>query len=133
MRNPPHRADTKTSGSPSTRHYNELIEQSRRARRRGDHWAAQQLASEAHRFAMDEQHRLQRLALAEQVLAEATRQLKVALDKHADCDTVAELQERYPDVKRVVTAWENAKQRVDELSEPEIEDSPLLKQSRAAW
>jgi hypothetical protein len=120
-------------GPESVRHYNELIKQSVRARARGDHWAAQQLASEAHRFAMEEQTRLQRLMHAEEALAQAKRQLQSAWDKAPECETVEELQEQHPEYKRLITAWENATQQVQDLSEPQIEDSDVLKQFRAAW
>jgi hypothetical protein len=115
----PHITDPEMADSPSARRYFELIEQSRGARRRGDHWAAQQFATAAHKWAMDELVRLRRLALAQESLATATRQLETNWDKDRECTTIAELHERHPEFRRVITAWEQAKQRVLDLEEPQ--------------
>ncbi len=114
----PHITAPEMANSPSARHYNTLIEQSARARSRGDHLAAQQFATAAHEWAMDEHTRLQRLVHAREALAIATRQLETAWDKDRECTTVAELRERHPEFGRVITAWERAQQLLRDLDAP---------------
>lgn len=113
--------------SPSARHYKELTEQSVLARNRGDHWSAQQYATAAHKWAMDEHVRLQRLAHARESLAAATRQLEATWDKDRECTTIEELRERHPEFKRVITVWERAKQLVRDLDKPPSTDGGTLK------
>lgn len=110
----PERADT-----PGARRYRELIAQSRSARARGEHWTAQQLASEAHKWAMEELVRLQHLAYAQQALERVTKQLNDAWDRDRSCATLDELRERHPEFKRLIASWETAEQRARELNHAE--------------
>jgi hypothetical protein len=98
--------------SASGQHYHTLIELSASARKRGEHQAAQQYATAAHKWAMDEHVRLQRLVAARDALAVATRVLETAWDKDRACTSVDELRERHPELKRMITAWESAQQTV---------------------
>lgn len=108
--------------SPTADHYNELMEQSARARKLGDHWAAQKHATAAHKWAMDERTRLQRLAQARESLINATKRLNSTMERDPECRTIVELQERHPEFKSVVTAWEKAEQLVRDLDQPQSED-----------
>ncbi len=101
--------------SASGHHYHTLIELSASARRRGEHQAAQQYATAAHKWAMEEHARLQRLVVAREALAVATRVIETAWDKDRTCTSIAELRERHPEFTRMITAWESAQQAVDEL------------------
>src|SRR5690554_4258136 len=85
-----------TTSSRIERQYAELLEQSEQARARGNHWEAQQFATAAHKLAMDERTRLQRLQQARAELETATRQLNIAWDKDREAKTVEELLERHP-------------------------------------
>ena len=107
--------------TPSARHYHELIDRAKKARVDGEHWKAQQLASAAHKWAMSELTRLQRLEQAQSWLSETTKRLERAWDQDRACKTVDELRENHPEFKRVITTWESAQARVHELvaSEPE--------------
>jgi hypothetical protein len=107
------------ANTPSARHYRELISQAKRARTAGEHWKAQQLASAAHKWAMSELTRLQRLEQAQAWLAETTKRLERAWDQDRGCKTVDELRENHPEFKRVITTWESAQARVHELLEAE--------------
>jgi uncharacterized membrane-anchored protein len=100
------------AGSASGLHYHTLIELSINARKSGDHQAAQQYATAAHKWAMDEHTRLQRLVTARQNLAAATRVLETAWDKDRTCTSIAELRERHPEFTRMITAYESAQQAV---------------------
>ncbi len=113
------------SNTPSARHYRELITEAKKARVEGEHWKAQKLASAAHKWAMSELTRLQRLEQAEEWLAEATKRLDKAWDQDRDCTTIEELRENHPEFKRVITAYESAQQRVDELRQPDPELAEL--------
>lgn len=114
----PHLTNPELADSPSARYYHDLIAQSAEARSRGDHWAAQRLASEAHKWAMAELVRLQRVAHAQESLAEATRQLEAVWDKDRDCATIAELRERHPEFRRTIANWDAARQRLHALETP---------------
>jgi hypothetical protein len=129
----PHITAPEMADSPSARRYFELIEQSRCARSRGDHWAAQQFATAAHKWAMDEHTRLQRLARARESLAAARRQLEATWDKDRECTTIAELRERHPEFKRVISVWERAQQEVRDLDELQSEGGGTLQQARGSW
>ncbi len=119
--------------SPSARRYAEMIEQSREARRCGDHWAAQQFATAAHKWALDEHTRLQRLAHARESLAAAGRQLQTVWDKHPECATIAELLDSHPEFKRVITARDAAEQRVGDLEQSPTSDVAILTRPQSAW
>ncbi len=110
------------ANTPSARHYHELIDQAKRARTQGEHWKAQQLASAAHKWAMTELTRLQRLEHAQGWLTETTKRLDRAWDQDRACATIDELREHHPELKRVITTWESAQERVHELLafEPEM-------------
>jgi hypothetical protein len=125
MEYPPDTSSPEEADSATERHYRELMEQSTSARKRGDHWAAQRFATGAHKWAMDERTRLQRLALAREALTAATRRLEATWDKDRECETVAELHERHPEFRSAITAWEKAEQLVREL-----EEAPLAETSR---
>jgi len=101
--------------TPSARHYHDLIDRAQKARIQGEHWQAQQLASAAHKWAMTELARLQRLEQAQQWLAETARRLERAWDQDRACATVDELRAGHPEFKRVISAWESAEERVREL------------------
>jgi hypothetical protein len=122
----PHPTANETNEHPTERHYRELLEQSESARNRGDHWSAQKFASEAHKWAMDERTRLQRLEQAREALVAATRRLESAWDKDRECQTIEELHERHPEFRSVITTWQKAQQLVQELEESEVcgEQSP---------
>ncbi len=109
------------ANTPSARYYRDLIDQAKRARIEGEHWKAQQLASAAHKWAMTELTRLQRLEQAQKWLAETNKRLERAWDQDRACKTIEELRENHPEFKRVITTWESAQARVHELltSEPE--------------
>lgn len=104
--------------SPTARTYEHLLEESASARRRGDHWTAQKLATEAHKGAMDERTRMQRLMQARKALDAATKRLETTRARDPECTSNAELIERHPEFKSVVTAWEKAQQVVDDLENP---------------
>lgn len=104
--------------SPGARHYQDLLDQAAAARSHGDHWAAQQLASAAHKWAMDERIRLQRLTQAQEELARTTKQLERAWDRDRSCTTLAELRERHSEFRHVITSWEAAEERVRVLETP---------------
>jgi hypothetical protein len=111
--------------TPSARHYRELISQAKEARIQGEHWKAQQLASAAHKWAMSELTRLQRLEQAQAWLTETNKRLEKAWDQDRDCKTLEELREKHPEFKRAISACETAQQRVDELLTPDPELSAL--------
>jgi hypothetical protein len=111
--------------TPSARHYQDLIKQAAHARKHGDHWQAQQLASTAHKWAMTELTRLQRLEQAQTWLNETTKRLDRIWDQDRSCQTIDELREHHPEFKRVITTWESAQQRVHELVELEPETTAL--------
>jgi len=113
------------ANTPSAHHYRELIGQAKQARTQGEHWKAQQLASAAHKWAMTELTRLQRLDQAEKWLAETNKRLEKAWDQDRDCTTIDQLRETHPELKRVITTWESAQQRVQELLASEPETSTL--------
>ena len=115
---PQHETPAAETDDAAELHYRELMEQSAAARTRGDHWAAQQLATEAHKWAMDERTRLQRLDQARRALETATRRLNTTWDRDRECETIEELQERHPEFKSVITTWEKAQQLVKELENP---------------
>lgn len=102
---------------PTTHHYQELMERSESARSRGDHWRAQMYATAAHKWAMDERSRLQRLAVARESLSRAKKRLEPT-EEDLDRVTAAELRERHPDYRAAITAWEKADQTVRELEAP---------------
>lgn len=108
--------------SPSGRHYHTLMELSASARGRGEHRAAQQFATAAHKWAMDEHIRLQKLVQAHDALASATQLLKAAWDKDRACATLDELRERHPECKRLIIAWERARDVVRGLSQSQTGD-----------
>lgn len=118
----PHITAPEMAGSPSARHYHELIEQSENARDRGDHWAAQQFATAAHKWAMDECTRLQRLAHARSALADAAKRLESTRERFPECTTIEELHERHPESRGVITTHQKAQQLVEELAAPPIEE-----------
>jgi hypothetical protein len=101
--------------TPSARHYHDLITQAADARKHGNHWQAQQLASSAHKWAMTELTRLQRLEQAEAWLKETTTRLNRNWDQDRSCKTIDELRSNHPEFKRVITTWEAAQARVHEL------------------
>lgn len=115
MENPTELTASEMPDSETERHYRELLEQSQAARNKGDHWAAQKFATEAHKWAMDERTRLQRLAQARDALVTAKRRLETSWDKDRECETVAELHEKHPEFRSVITTWEKAQQLVAEL------------------
>lgn len=104
--------------SSTARTYDDLLEQSASARSRGDHWTAQKLATEAHKGAMDERTRIQRLIQARKALESATRRLETTRARDPESANDEELIERHPEFKSVVTAWEKANQAVQELENP---------------
>jgi hypothetical protein len=108
--------------SPSGRHYRALMELSASARGRGEHREAQQFATAAHKWAMAENVRFQKLLRAQDALASATHHLQTAWDKHRTCATLDELCERHPECKRMVLAWERARDAVRELRQPQPGD-----------
>lgn len=112
--------------TPSGRHYHDLINRAQQARIHGEHWQAQQLASAAHKWAMTEIARLQRLEQAQQWLTEATKRLERAWDQDRACATVDELRSQHPEFKRVISTWESAQERVRELVDAEPA-APTLK------
>ncbi|HET9014859.1 MAG TPA: hypothetical protein VFN57_04645 [Thermomicrobiaceae bacterium] len=99
-------------GSPSASHYRDLLAQSAAARERGDHPLAQRMASAAHKWAMDEIARLQRLQLAQAALDQAQKQLNDAWDRDRECATVVDLRERHPEFRALITRWEAAEAQV---------------------
>jgi len=103
--------------SSSGRHYRTLMELSASARSSGDHPAAQQFATAAHKWAMDEHVRLQQFVEAQDALESATRHLETAWDKDRACATLDELREHHPEFKRLIVAWERARDVVCELSQ----------------
>ncbi len=109
------------ANTPSAHHYHELIDRAKQARVDGEHWKAQQLASAAHKWAMSELTRLQRLEQAQTWLSETNKRLERAWDQDRACKTIDELRENHPEFKRVITTWETAQARVHELlaAEPE--------------
>jgi len=111
--------------TPSARHYRDLIERATSAREHGDHWQAQQLASTAHKWAMTELARLQRLEQAQSWLNETTKRLDRIWDQDRSCTTIDELRAQHPEFKRVITTWEAAQQRVVELAQAETETVTL--------
>ncbi len=113
------------ANTPSARHYHNLIAQARRARKDGEHWKAQQLASAAHKWAMSELTRLQRLEQAQKWLAETNKRLERAWDQDRTCKTIDELRENHPEFKRVITTFESAQERVQELLAAEPEANAL--------
>jgi hypothetical protein len=106
----------------SSQHYLSLIEQSLEARRQGDHWAAQKLATAAHKWVLQEGTRFRRLTHAREALVSAARQLETAWDKDRDCQTIEDLRERHPEFKRVITVFEEAQARATELENPPVPD-----------
>lgn len=106
---------TVTTDAEIEEHFRKLVEKSEAARKEGDHWAAQKYATEAHKWAMDQRIRLQRLAHAREELVTAKRRLETSWDKDRDCETVDELREKHPEFKSVITTWEKAVQLVEEL------------------
>ena len=104
--------------SPGARTYQRLIDQSAEARRRGNHWRAQQLVSIAHRWAMAERTRLQRLSKAQEEFAGMTVQLQRAWDRDRSCATVADLRARHPEFRGTIGRWETAQQQVRMLEAP---------------
>lgn len=108
--------------SPSGQHYRTLMGLSASARGRGDHQEAQQFATAAHQWAMDEHVRLQRLVQAREALVLAERLLQSTWDKDRDCETLDELRERHPEFKRVIVNWEGARDVVHDLSQPDAAD-----------
>jgi hypothetical protein len=108
--------------SLSAQRYRSLLDQSACARARGDHLLAQQFATGAHKWAMGEHRRLQRLVHAREALTVATRYLDTAWAKDRACTTVAELRERHPEFKRVISGWELAQQLVSKLDAPPPDD-----------
>ncbi len=108
------------ANSPSARYYHSLIELSVSARGRGDHQAAQQFATAAHKWAMEEHVRLQQLVQAEDTLVKATRLLQTTWDKDRACETLDELRERHPEFRRMIVAYERARDVVFDLSQPEL-------------
>ena len=109
--------------SSSGRHYRTLMDLSATARGRGDHQAAQQFATAAHKWAMDEHIRLQQLVQAQDTLASATRLLETTWDKDRTCGTLDELRESHPEFKRMIVAWERARDVVRELAQPQTDDA----------
>jgi hypothetical protein len=105
----------------SERHYRELLEKSESARNEGDHWAAQKFATQAHKWAMDERTRLQRLAQARKALETAERRLTTCWDKDRECATVDELHEKHPEFRSVITNCEKARQLVIELESAPVD------------
>lgn len=103
--------------SSSARHYRMLMERSASARGRGDHQTAQQFATAAHKWAMDEHVRLQQLVQAQDALVSVARHLKVAWDKDPTCETFDELREYHPELRRLIMAWEQARTAVFRLSQ----------------
>ncbi len=120
-----HRIDDELDDARSNSRYAELIEQSREARREGNHWAAQQYATAAHRWVFEERTRLKRLAQARTALTSATRQLNAAWDKDRECETIEELRERHPEFKRVITVFQEAEARVTSLEHPPAVEKPV--------
>lgn len=116
------RFDIELDDARSDERYAELIEQSREARRQGDHWSAQQYATAAHKWVLEERTRLKRLVQARQALVSATRQLNAAWDKDRECETIEELRERHPEFKRVITVYQEAEARVSTLENPPSPD-----------
>jgi hypothetical protein len=108
----------------SERHYRELLEKSESARYQGDHWAAQKFATQAHKWAMDERTRLQRLAQARKALDSAERRLETCWDKDRECETMTELHEKHPEFRSVITNWEKARQLVIELESAPLDAEP---------
>ena len=113
-----HRFDVELDDARSDQRYAELIEQSRVARRQGDHWSAQQYATAAHKWVLEERTRLKRLEQARTALSSATRQLNAAWDKDRECETIEELLDRHPEFKRVITVFKEAEARVSTLENP---------------
>jgi hypothetical protein len=121
MENPIDNASHDIYDPDSERHYRELLEKSESARYEGDHWAAQKFATQAHKWAMDERTRLQRLAQARKALETAERRLETCWEKDRECESVAELHEQHPEFRSVITNWEKAQQLVVELESAPIE------------
>lgn len=111
--------------TPSARHYHDLIKQAAQARNKGEHWQAQRLASAAHKWAMTELARLQRLEQAQLWLDETTKRLERAWDQDRACATVDDLRAQHPELKRLITTWESAQERVRELVDAGPETPPL--------
>ena len=105
--------------SSSGRHYRTLMELSASARSSGNHPAAQQFATAAHKWAMDEHVRLQQFVQAQDALAAATRHLETAWDKDRACATLDELRDNHPEFKRLIIAWESARVVVRGFSQPQ--------------
>lgn len=113
-------------GSSTNRNYDDLLEQSASARSRGDHWTAQKLATEAHKGAMDERNRIQKLMQARKVLDAATQRVVTTRGRDTECTTDEELLAKHPEFKSVFTAWEKADAVVRELeqADPDLEPDP---------
>ncbi|HET7034444.1 MAG TPA: hypothetical protein VFI42_02075 [Thermomicrobiaceae bacterium] len=119
--------------SPSSRYYQELLDQAAAARRGGDHLRAQQLASAAHKWAMDEIIRLQRVSQAEAELAQANKQLESAWDRDRACATLEELGERHPEFRRLITRRDTAEERLAVLAAVIPADAPAEASGTRAW
>ena len=104
--------------SPGARAYQRLVDQSAEARQHGDHWQAQQLVSIAHRWALAEHTRLQRLGTAREEFARTTVHLQRAWDHDRSCATLAELRARHPEFGGAIGRWEIAQQQVRTLEIP---------------
>ncbi|HUZ00134.1 MAG TPA: hypothetical protein VMU89_07265 [Thermomicrobiaceae bacterium] len=111
-------------------HYQDLLRQSADARKRGDHWSAQQLASAAHRWEMQELARLRHLAYEEEQLRLVAKRLQEALDRDPSCATLSEFRERHPEHKRLFTAVQEAENRVSDLARPLAQDALAVPPSR---
>jgi hypothetical protein len=125
-----------TTDAEIEEHFRKLVEKSESARKEGNHWAAQKYATEAHKWAMDQRIRLQRLAHARDELVTARRRLEASWDKDRECETVDELREKHPEFKSVITTWEKAVQLVEELESvpdpAEAVEAPSKKSSQRA-
>jgi hypothetical protein len=128
MEHPTDNTSSDILDSESEQHYRDLLEKSESARNQGDHWAAQKFATQAHKWAMDERTRLQRLAQAREALVTAERRLETCWDKDRECETVEELHEKHPEFRSVITNCEKARQLVKELESAPIEtEAPKAK------
>lgn len=125
--------DSDRFGAPALQHYQQLMEQAANARSRGEHRMAQQLASAAHKWAMDELVRVRHLDQATENLARATKQLNTAWDRDRSCASIEELGERHPETRRTIAAWVSADNLVRELETPTIPDTAPDEQTMTRW
>ena len=114
-------------------YYRGLLEQSLSARKRGDHRQAQQLASAAHKWAMEEVVRQRRIDHGAEELRLATRHLETAWDKDRSCATLDELGERHPELRTLIARCAAIRDRLASLQLVDFPAPPVDQPLTRPW